>query len=491
MPAPHAIECPICFTSMKLKAAPKLGMRVKCRDCGSVFMHGAEPTSMLPDEEPEDDEPARSGPVKKKAAGKGKKKSAGKGMSGGMIAGLVGGGLALVLLIGGIALWGPISQALAALSRPTLDITKLDLPGRQLVADIRLGELLSSPLLPADTKTKPEFVQASTEFQQFLGVRLEEVEWIRILATSPGPMAFMSQTPNGIMILRAGKNLTRPTVSPFQLEDYPCYRLEQTATQNPLGFDTMAFANDRTIVLGGESSVRAALQLRKQGQTPVGLPTESAKTVQASIAGQQSPMPVGQLRMLSAMGGGAPDPSFDQAVQTIETGIGATILELDLKSTLAISVGFQPKSPVTVQQLQTSLEQVRLKLATAFEQLANSPMAGSVPGLKTMQPAVNSTFQVSGDRALLSFTLNPADFPTGAGTPFGAMPMPSFAGLKAVTGTASTSTASTATMPAMPTMPNPANPAASTPMTAHNFTMPNTGAMPNPAAVPPVAAPAQ
>ncbi len=88
------VECAGCSKKYRV-ADDKAGAIIRCKDCGEKIR--------IPDED-EDFEAAEERPVRRKtgAAAKKKKKS---GNSVGLIIGLVGGGLALLLMLGGIAVW--------------------------------------------------------------------------------------------------------------------------------------------------------------------------------------------------------------------------------------------------------------------------------------------------------------------------------------------------------------------------------------------------
>lgn len=445
MPAPHVVECPLCFTSMKLKSAPKPGMKVRCRDCGTAFSPGDdEPVAAIEDDE--DDSPrvrsARrtSSSSQRSGSGSRRKKRGSAGFPPGLLWAVIG--LVALVAVGGLIVvaWGPISQMLAQNMGPRIDVQTLDLPFRKVVLDVRVKDLLDSPHAPADAKTSDRISEANNSLQPFLGVTWNDITWLRFISNAPTMMSRMSGG-SGIAIIRANRKLTRPSTTTFPAEDVPCYRLATGEGATAANGMILFFADHYTAVIGEEQAIRQALGQRKQQTPPTSmrsaLPQEPTAVMHLQMEGSEIRMPLLQMRsqmqILQALGqnSGAPTANVDQALSTLERGLGPISFAMNLQSDVSWTIGIQPTAGVSTAELHSSLETIRQQMAQAVALMNNLPQGTVRSGeLQKLQAAVNSSFQQSGDR--VSMTVSMPTNEAGAAITSMLQAIPSFGQVTAV-----------------------------------------------------------
>lgn len=420
MATPHTVECPICFTVLKLKARPKPGAKLRCPACHEVFCPEGNQDTEHP---PEDESPIQRRPStqrKPKATGKATKS---RGVHW-QVPVLVGG--AVLLLVGlGLGLFLLRGQLFKEGFGPQVDLAYCQLPARSFTYELRPAELLNAPALPADLRQAPHLVEASQALRSMIGAELQELASIELqVALADAGLPMVAGQPNalqptaGLMVLTALKPLTRPSVSSQFIEGIRCYPVyEEGATPQPnaIRADTLFFANPTTAVLGNQAVIRQILQQWKAAAAKP--PTRpSAEGATAYLLIDEAPVREGltQLqRMLSSnplLAQGNAGAEVQQISQQLLAHSPRISVAAHVQTQVTWTVAVHGQDASATAQLHGLLETIRQK---ALEQVAGmSAFAAFLPPeaqtqLNLAKQALSTPFQIASDRVSIPINFAP------------------------------------------------------------------------------------
>jgi hypothetical protein len=420
MPGPHVVECPVCFASLKLKAPPKRGSRLKCPKCAGVFSPDAdEPAAAVEDDEPaEDDLPVSRSRSRGKAAGKGKKKQKPANLAVPIAIAVV----ALVLIGGVVGLFLARDKLFGG--PRTVDLAYCQVPNRSMSLEFRVQEFLQSPAVTDAIRNGPQFGQSSPAMKELFGAEIGDIESMQAqISAPPGGMNAMMASPapaDALMILKCRKTLTRPSSANFDHQGIMCYRVNEGGP-NAMGTkpDTMFFANDSTVVIGKETTVRQILDNWKTGAAkPPAAPANAGSTVfffidqslvTSAAAELSKPNPMTTMMMGPAAAVGEDLKQVGQVLA--QQGAGLSVSAQLTTGQLAWTAAFHGRDSSSVQQIQTSIDTLRGKL----KPMIDLAMSAGIPipeankkNLDIAQQVLTAPLQPSGDRVSLAIPI-PAD----------------------------------------------------------------------------------
>lgn len=479
MPAPHVIECPVCFATLKLKAPPKRGARLKCPKCAGVFSpDGDEAAPAVEDDEPaEDDLPITRSRSRGKAGGKKKKKPVN------LVLPISIAAVALLLVGGGVGLYLAKDKLFGG--PPMVDLAYCQVPNRSMTLEFRVQEFLQSPAVTDAIRNGPQFGGSSAAMRELIGAEIGDVEIMQAQMSSPpggfNPMMGAAQPADALAMLKCKRTLTPPSTGAFDHQGVKCYRVNESGNGGiGLKTDTMFFPNPTTVVIGKESTVRQILDNWKAGGAkPSAAPVSAAATasffvdqslITTAAAELSKPNPMMAMMMGPAAAVGDDLKQVGQVLA--QQGAGLSFSAQLSSGQMAWTVSIHGRDPSGVQQIQTAIDTLRGKL----KPMIDLAMGAGIPipeankkNLEIAQQVLTAPLQPSGDRVSLSIPV-PADQQANSITML-AMLMPPMNKLKV--GSASTSTTPTmpTTTPVMPTATPmmqhdaPAMPPASSPPT--------------------------
>lgn len=457
MPAPHVIECPVCFATLKLKAPPKPGARLKCPKCAGVFSPTDDEPAPAVEEEEFDDEPVAR-PKARSGKGKGKKK---KGKPVNLLVPMLIGGALLLFIAAGVGLYLMKDSLFGGAA--TVDLAYCQVPNRSLSLEFRVQEFLQSPAVTDAIRNGPQFGESNAAMQQLVGVQMNDVDVMQAqISSAPGgfnPMMAAALPSDALAILKCKKPLTPPSAGVFDHQGMKCYRLIESPGAGSIGLrtDTMFFPNPTTVVIGKETTIRQILDNWKANgpKPPAAMPNTGATMF--LVAEQSMVTPA-----LSQLSTGNP---------MLAMGPGAAIAE-DLKATGAVlsqhATAFSVSAQLSgaqvswtaavhgrdssgTQQIQVSLEGLRTKLLTLLNSITQMGLPlpdANKKNLELAQQALSTPIQASGDRVTIAVPI-PADQQAASISAL-AMFIPPMKNLKINDGTAPVAPATTP-IPAMPT----------------------------------------
>uniref|UniRef100_A0A7C4QN87 Zinc finger/thioredoxin putative domain-containing protein n=1 Tax=Schlesneria paludicola TaxID=360056 RepID=A0A7C4QN87_9PLAN len=420
MATPYAVECPICFTPLKLKARPKPGARLRCPACHEVFCPEGDQDTGHP---PEDESPVeRSHSTQRKSKPKGK--AARSRAVSWQVPVLVGG--AVLLLVGlGVGLFLLRDKLFKEGFGPTVDLAYCQLPSRSFTYELRPAEFLNAPALPADLRQSPHLVEASQALRPMIGAELHELASIELqIALADAVLPPVEGRPNaprpaaGLMVLTALKPLTRPGAPPQLIEGircYPVYEEGTTPQPNDIRADTLFFANPTTAVLGNQAVIRQILQQWKAAAAKP--PTRpSAEGATAYLLIDEAPVREGltQLqRMLSSnplLAQGNAGAEVQQISQQLLAHSPRVSFSAHMQSQITWTAAVHGQDASATAQLHGLLETIRQK---ALEQVTGmSAFAAFLPPeaqtqLNLAKQALSTPFQMAGDRVSILINFAP------------------------------------------------------------------------------------
>ncbi len=415
MPAPHPVECPVCFETLKLKAAPRPGARLKCPHCSTVFSPGGddEPASVEADDE--DDVPVRSSrPKARGKASKGKKKQ--KPVN--LVLPIILGVLALVVVGGGIGLYAA-RDSLAKLFSPGVDLRYCQLPVRSMAIEFKIQEFLNSPAVTDKIRNGPSFGESSAGLKALLGVEMADLTLMQAQVHLPTGVMGPMPPRDAMLILRSSKAFTPPTTGVYEIEGVTCYRLEDGGARNDVRMETMFLSGKTAAIIGREESIRGMLSNWKKKTLPMNPPLRSNdETVFVSFDQLTVVGTLGNIsRMMSGnplLGGAAGGPA--QELQTSVTALGAMTNGFSVGgqlngSQVAWTAAFHTSHAATPQNLQTTVDGIRAKLSTPIDAaLAAGALLppDTVKSMQIVKQALSTPLNVGSDRVSLAIPI-PAD----------------------------------------------------------------------------------
>jgi len=415
MPA-HEIECPVCFATLKLKAPPKPGAKLKCPKCSGVFSPGGEPESLVAAETEDDleDEIPTSRP-KGRVAGKAKKK---KSKPFNWQVPVVVGGILATLIAVAVGLY--LARDVLFPAHPTVDLAYCQLDKPAMLVELRPPEFLQSTALPQDVRTGPGIANSSKSLQELMGVELKDLELVQAqVAVTAGFNPMMPANPGEqLIVLKSRKPITRPTSESVLVEGVACYYVHADPPSPDFQNTTsMFFPNSSTAVLGSESTVRALLGKWKAKTPPAPLNFTSPgdtivmffgesfvrDTVQSLSNAQANPM-----MMMVAGPQAGPDEDFKRAGEVLQANATGFSLSLKCTSEISLNIAVHGKDTNGAKQLQTMLEGLRTKLQGMLQNL--SAMAALMPPdnqeqLKVAEQVLAKPVAATGDRVSIAIPL--------------------------------------------------------------------------------------
>ncbi len=409
MPAPVKVECPVCFETLKLKAAPKPGARMKCPHCSTVFSPGGDDEPAPVEEDDEDDVPVRaSRPKARSKSSKGKKKS--KPVN--LVLPIIVGVIALVVIGGGIGLYAA-RDSLAKLFRPSVDVSYFQVPHRSMNVRIKVQEFLNSPAVSDKVKSGPAFGESSAALQELLGIEIRDLDSMTAEFHLPAGLGPIPPT-DGIVILRSSKALRAPAATTYDVEGVPCYTLDVSGSfgRGPK-LDTLLIANRTTAIIGREPTIRSCLaNWKSRTRAPNHLPDPGNETVSMGI---DKTMLTG---MFAPFGGMAANPMMGNQGMELQQSISkATLLMSGVSvagqingSAINWSVVFHCQD-VKAETLQTSIEEARGKMRAPID---TALAAGAIlpeearKALETAKQMLSAPLTPAGNRVTMAIPL-PAD----------------------------------------------------------------------------------
>lgn len=418
MPAPHVIECPVCFATLKLKAPPKSGARLKCPKCAGVF----SPDDDLPmeaiadDDPPEDDElPVSRSKSRGKPASK-KRKRKPVDVRGPVIISVV----ALLLIGGGIGLYaarGTLAQLFH--SEPRVDLTYVTLSDRTMFLEFRVQDYLKSPAVPEAVRNGPAFGGASAGLKQLIGLEISDVDVVQAHVNSPMlmGMGFAPQIHHALAVLKCRRSVTRPATGGFPYQGVTCYRIrEEGGTAMGLSPDTMFFPNSTTVVIGKEFQIQRILDQWKAGQRPTApVPTNPGQTVYVSIGKQVLQLMSGRTAFPGAFPMMGPAAGLSTELQNLTQAVAQNAAEFNFGtqvsgSNLTSTLTLQAYDTSKVVPLKSAVDSVRDKLTPIFNLALQNQGLLPEPARQSLQQAqlvLNAPLQVAGDKLSLTFSAAP------------------------------------------------------------------------------------
>lgn len=458
MPAPHVLECPVCFATLKLKAAPKPGARLKCPKCAGVFSPTDDDPAPAAEEDDFEDEPVARPKASRGGKTKGKKK---KGKPVNLLVPLLIGGALLLLIGAGVGLF--LAKDLLFGGAPGVDLAYCQVPNRSLSLEFRVQEFLQSPAVTDAIRNGPQFGESNAAMQQLIGAQISDVEVMQAqVSSAPGgfnPMMSAAPPTDALAILKCKKTLTPPSTGAFDHQGIACYRLSETGGGGSIGLktDTMFFPNPTTVVIGKEGTIRQILDNWKaNGPKPAaGLPNTGATMFlvveQSVISSAMSQITNGNpMMMLGPAAGMADDLKATGAVLSQQATAFSVSAQLN-SGQVAWTATVHGRDASGAQQMQVALDGLRTKLlalVNTFTQAGLPIPEANKKNFELAQQALSTPLQATGDRVAIAVPI-PADQQANSINAL-AMMMPPMKNLKINDGT--TAVAPTAApIPAMPT----------------------------------------
>lgn len=418
MPAPHVIECPVCFATLKLKAPPKPGARLKCPKCAGVFSPDDDtPMETIADDDPpEDDElPASRSKSRSKPAAK-KRKGKPVDLRGPILIGVV----ALLLVGGGIGLYAARGTLAQLFHRePSVDLTYVTLSDRTMFLEFRVQDYLMSPAVPETVRNGVNFGGASTGLKELIGLEIGDVDVVQAHINSPMfmGMGFAPQMHHALAVMKCRRSVTRPTTGGFPYQGVTCYRvMEAGGSASGLSPDTMFFPNSTTVVIGKENQIQRILDQWKAGQRPTApIPANPGQTVYVSIGKQVLQLMSGHPAMPGAFPMMGPAAGLSSELQSLSQAVSENAAEFSFSSQLSGSnltstLTLQAYDASKVAPLQSAVDSVRGKLTPIFNLALQNQALLPEPARQSMQQAqlvLNAPLQISGDKLSLTFSAAP------------------------------------------------------------------------------------
>ncbi|MDP1796610.1 MAG: hypothetical protein Q8K78_03980, partial [Planctomycetaceae bacterium] len=372
MPAPNVVECPVCFATLKLKAAPKPGARLKCPKCAGVFSPTDDEPAVVEQEEEDDIPVTRSKP---RGKGKGKKKSKPVNI---MVPLLVGG--VLLLLIGaGVGLFLARDALFGGVKE--VDLAYCQIPNRSMSLEFRVQEFLQSPAVTDAIRKGPQFGESSAAMKELIGAEIGDVDVMQAQLSSPpggfNPMMGPAMPTDALAILKCKKTLTPPSAGAFDHQGVKCYRVSESGSGGiGLRSDTMFFPNANTVVIGKEATIRQILDNWKaNGPKPAAGIANSGATVFfvaeqsliSSASSTLSQMTASNPMMMVGPAAGMGD-DLKNVGQVLSQNATAFSFSAQLTSgQVSWSAAVHGRDASGTQQMQTALETLRTKVVTLLE----------------------------------------------------------------------------------------------------------------------------
>ncbi len=458
MPAPNVVECPVCFATLKLKAPPKPGMRLKCPKCAGVF----SPTDDAPAPAAEEDDFEAEAPVARpksrgKATGK-KKKSKPVNL---MVPLLIGG--VLLLLIGlGVGLY--LAKDMLFAGTPTVDLAYCQVPNRSMSLEFRVQEFLQSPAVTDAIRKGPQFGESSVAMKELIGAEIGDVDVMQAQMSSPpggfNPMMGAAQPADALAILKCKKTLTPPASGSFDHQGIKCYRLIESAGTDSIGLktDTMFFPNPTTVVIGKEATIRQILDnWKSNGPKPAAGIANSGATMffvaeQSLVSSTMSQITTGNPLMMMGPAAGMADDLKSTGLVLSQHATAFSVSAQLNSGQVAWSAAVHGRDASGAQQIQVALDGLRAKLlalVTTFLQPGLPIPEANKKNFEMAQQALSTPLQAMGDRVAIAVPI-PADQQANSIAMLAGI-MPPMKSLKINNGTAPTATPTTPPMPVMPT----------------------------------------
>ena len=418
MPAPHVIECPVCFATLKLKAPPKPGARLKCPKCAGVFSPDDDtPMEVVEDDDPLDDEEL---PVSRtKARGKPTAKKRKRKPVDLRVPILIG-VAALILIGGGIGLYAA-RGTLANLfrSEPSVDLAYVTLADRTMFLEFRAQDYLKSPAVPETVRNGSSFGGASPGLKQLVGLEIGDIDVVQAHINAPLFMGlgFAPGMHHALAVVKCRRSVTRPTTGGFSYQGVTCYRVqEEGGMASGLSPDTMFFPNSTTVVIGKEFQIQKILDQWKAGQRPTEpAPANPGQTVYFAIGKQFLQTMSGRMALPGAFPMMGPAAGLSSELQNLSTAVAQNASEFNFGmqvsgSSLTSTLTLQAYDSSKVAPLQSAVDGVRSKLTPIFNLAMQNQAILPEPTRQSMQQAqqvLNAPIQVSGNKLSLTFAATP------------------------------------------------------------------------------------
>ncbi len=457
MPAPHVIECPVCFATLKLKAAPKLGGRLKCPKCAGVFSPTDDDPAPAAEEEDFEDEPVAR-PKSRGSKTKGKKK---KSKPVNLLMPILIGG-ALLLFIGtGVGLY--LAKDLLFGGAPVVDLAYCQVPNRSMALEFRVQEFLQSPAVTDTIRNGPQFGESNAAMQQLIGAQMSDVDVMQAqVSSAPGgfnPMMAAAPPTDALAILKCKKPLTPPSAGVFDHQGVKCYRLVESAGGGSIGLktDTMFFPNPTTVVIGKETTIRQILDnWKSNGPKPAAAVANTGATmffvaeqsVIASASSTLSQMTVNNPMMTMGPAAGVAEDLKATGLVLNQHAAAFSVSAQLTGAQVAWTAAVHGRDASGAQQMQVSLDGLRTKLlslVTTFTQMGLPIPEANKKNFELAQQALGTPFQTTGDRVSMAVPI-PADQQANSINAL-AMMMPPMKNLRINDGTTPVTPATTAPMP--------------------------------------------
>lgn len=269
MSGPPSVECPSCFSTFKLKAAPPDGAKIRCRSCETVFRFSQSSVT----EAPLPDLPTRR-PTSKRSSNRKRREQE---IPWKRI--LV---LAVVLLsVGGLGVGlftarEAITVAVMETVGPGVDLDYCVSNSRQATIEYRIAEAIKTGAISPAVRNSEDVQKSSQALRELLGIDLEQVTLLR---ASFSQAVFAGNSQSGVVVIQSSQRLKRPAAAVFTQHGVKCFRLKATTSKlSGSDSDTMFFANSTTAVVAKEKSVRMMIDRwkeadQKQGELPAEPPS--------------------------------------------------------------------------------------------------------------------------------------------------------------------------------------------------------------------------
>jgi hypothetical protein len=410
MPAPHEIECPVCFATLKLKTQPKPGSKLRCPKCNGMFSPDGEPVESLVSSDDDDDIPASR--PKGRVAGKSVKKKKSKPVNWQLPA-LIGGAVLLLVAVGiGIFF---LLQNLPK-GPPSVDLAFCRLEQANMFGELRPAELLQSAAVPQDAKSSPAMTQFSSSLKELIGIELADVDVIQaqgVMAGAFNPMQPRAAPTDQLIILTSKKPVTRPQSEQVDVEGVPCYFVHaEPPTPDFQNMNTMFFANATTVVLGNEPTIRGLLAKWKAGTPPAGAAFISpGGTIVMYVGGnivQEAVQSATANPMLGAMGGpqgGGLGDDVKQTGEVLKSQAAGFSVSIKCATDIAMSIAVHGRDASGAQQIQSQLDGLRPKILQAVTQFEAFMPPESREGIGIAKQVLATPVGLTGDRVSVTFSL--------------------------------------------------------------------------------------
>ena len=397
------IVCPACQAKLRLKAAPKAGAKIRCPKCQKPFAVPAPEDDLDPwmtmseADQPtaEDEEEESEAPVRVKSKSKSKKKKSQSSFDPTKL--IVGIG---VLVLIGLLIFGLFQGAklLIAFERPKLDPAYLDLASQGVAMRLDIDSLLNSPLVPASARPADAVARANDSLKSSLGVEMSDtLDIVAALNAPSGPGFMAAGGAKGIGMIRFKKAPRMLlNIEPTDVEGVRCY------VRNSLsGRELVTIGTGNTIIFGDENLLRQTITNWKAGKKPTAT-IEFRPGLMTFHVGNQTLQP--QLNQAASMGGGFGGPNpFAKIAQSFVNSKADVQLAITTTTAIAAEISLFTPTPEQLSQLKTEIETFRTEMKPMAGMLA--AMGGAAQGADTIQTALNSPLDSSGNRISLSIPL--------------------------------------------------------------------------------------